>query len=71
MDDDDSFANVSFERLGCGRYAVSASLMIGDTVQKRRIECANPAWGTAQLEEQLSELLLAHERAKAARGRKK
>ena len=36
-------------------------------VEKRRIECSNPAWGTAQLEDQLSELLLAHERAKAER----
>jgi hypothetical protein len=74
LDDDEQqqqFANISMERLGCGRYAVSASLMVGDKVQKRRIECSNPAWGTAQLEEELSELLLAHERAKAARGRKK
>jgi hypothetical protein len=38
MDDDD---------LGCGRYAVSASLMVGDKVQKRRIECSNPAFGAA------------------------
>jgi hypothetical protein len=71
MDDDycddveSDHANFRFERLEAGRYAVSASLMIGDKVETRRIECSNAAWGTAQLEEELSELLLAHERAKA------
>jgi hypothetical protein len=39
---------------------VYAQIVVGDKVEKRSIECANPAWGTAQLEEQLSELQLAH-----------
>jgi hypothetical protein len=76
MDDDsDDFeqdhANVRFERLELGRYAVHAQIMVGGKVQSRRIECSNPAYGTAQLEEQLSELLLAHERAKAKRRKPK
>jgi hypothetical protein len=49
----------------------TAIATVGDKVQTRRLECSNPASGTAQLQEELSELLLAHERAKAARGRKK
>jgi hypothetical protein len=69
--DEQQFANISMERLGCSRYAVSASIMVGSKVEKRRIECANPAWGTAQLEEELSELLLVHERTKAKRRKAK
>jgi DNA invertase Pin-like site-specific DNA recombinase len=67
MTDDEleQFCTVRVERLGNGRYAVFGEIEVGDKVEKRRIECSNPAWGTAQLEEQLSELLLAHERAKA------
>jgi hypothetical protein len=73
MTDDEleQFCDVRFERLGSGRFAVFGQIEVGGKVEMRRIQCSNPAWGTAQLEEELSELLLAHERAKAKRRKAK
>ena len=34
-------------------------------MQMRRVECANPAFGFARLEEGMVELMAAHERAKS------
>ena len=67
----EQFFDVRFERLGSGRYAVFGQIMVGDKLERRRCECSNPAYGSARLEEQLSELLLAHERAKAKRRKAK
>jgi hypothetical protein len=42
---------------------ITGAVMVGDKVGRRQIECSNPEWGT----EELSELLLAHERSKVKR----
>jgi hypothetical protein len=64
-DPDFEVAAVRFERLGNGRYAVFGQIAVANKVETRRVECSNPAYGNARLEEQLSELLVAHERAVA------
>jgi hypothetical protein len=66
---DDNFASIRFERpqKHPGKYTVFASAMIGGKAQLRRLECNNPAYGWAHLEGEISELMLAHARAKRAR----
>ena len=70
-DDEDDFANIRFERpeKHPGKYTVFASALIGGKPQLRRLECNNPAYGFAKLEEEIEEMLIAD--AKRARGKKR
>jgi hypothetical protein len=63
-DDDDGGYDIGFERLEPGRYAVFAQVVIDGTVEQRRRECSNPAYGFAQLEEEICDLLSAREMAR-------
>jgi hypothetical protein len=71
MDVHHEFARVRFERLGCGRYAVHGEITIKGECQKRRLECWNPAYGIAKIEEEIGDLLLAQARVKAQSKKRK
>ena len=42
-DDDDGFADVRFERLEIGHYAVFGQIMVNGEIHARRLECSSPA----------------------------
>jgi hypothetical protein len=73
--DDDAFdddnlatelADIRYERLGAGKYVVAGELRINGKLQTRRIECQNPAYGWAKLEEEVEDILIAQVSAEAA-----
>jgi len=69
MHDDDEFtefANLQFERVTAGRYVVVGEVRVSGRLQTRRVECRNPAYGFAKLEEEIEDLLMAQVRAEAA-----
>jgi hypothetical protein len=53
MDSGSDFADVRFKRLGAGRYQVKAEMMIAGEGVVHELECSNPAWATARLEERM------------------
>jgi hypothetical protein len=56
MDDDDDLtelAEINYERIDAGKYVVVGELRINGKMQTRRIECRNPAFGWAKLEQEV------------------
>jgi hypothetical protein len=68
-DDEVEFADVMFRKLEPGRYKVATSITIKGKCETRELECRNPAYGLAKLEDEICVLL--KEAAVANRKRRK